>query len=125
MYVYGFIYVPDHCRANPCNLHIFFHGCGQTAGLYWTSVLDKTGLLEHASANNYVVIFPQTWNNDPFDLQHCWVASQQANVNHPQVLALRRMLHDLYGRELLTDDHDLVAQSDEEEEEDGAFTWFS
>lgn len=55
---YGFIYIPDACLSASCPLHIFFHGCGGTAKWVGTDNMRKTGLLEHASANDIVVIFP-------------------------------------------------------------------
>ena len=61
---HGFIYIPDACKEIECNFHIFLHGCGESAGADYEGfqigsyVARATGILEHASANNMIVLFP-------------------------------------------------------------------
>lgn len=109
MFNHGFMYIPDACKESDCKLHVFFHGCEQTAGTLGASVMQRTGLLEHAAANNIVTVFPQNWDpgnqNQP---QHCWSAGASDDVNHPQIMALRRILKTMYNKEMLTDKQPLT-----------------
>ena len=68
----GFLYVPDHCRENKCPFHIWFHGCASTAGVYGDAAFRYIKILEYASVNNMVVLFPQAWDPDFPYMPHCW-----------------------------------------------------
>ena len=88
---YGFLYVPFVCRTNekPCKFHIFFHGCKQSAILRGTEIIRKSEIIEHAAANDVIVLFPQT--NDPDTANnaetayypHCWISSLRNDKWHP------------------------------------------
>lgn len=102
MLEYGFIYVPNHCLRNKCKLHIFIHDCTMSAGIYETLIIRKTGLLEHAAANNFVVLFPQNWDPDIEPYHHCWTGgSVPFDVNHPQIIAIRKMVETLYDKQMI------------------------
>lgn len=106
MYDYGYIYIPTKCLTEKCKTHIWWHGCGGTAGLdnNQSKVMRGTAHLEHASANEFIAIFPQAW--DPVQgWSHCWNSGLTQNRDHPQLMAIRRMLHSMYGEDLLDTDH--------------------
>merc|ERR1739838_298683 len=51
----GYIFVPSRCenRANPCHLHLHFHGCTQGRENIGDGYIRQSGLLPLAEANNY------------------------------------------------------------------------
>lgn len=55
---YGMIYIPDACLNQSCDFHIHFHGCGESVALWDTLYARQTGILEHAAANDMIVLFP-------------------------------------------------------------------
>ena len=71
----GFIYIPEACKAQECHIHIHFHGCGQTAALVGSYASRVLGLLEHASKNNIVMIFPHNYDESTRPFPHCWTLS--------------------------------------------------
>ena len=66
---HGFIYVPDKCVTGKCKLHVFFHGAAGSAAQHGSAHARGTGLLEHASAKGFVVIFP---NNNAAYRMYQW-----------------------------------------------------
>lgn len=72
---WAYIYVPNKCIGKQCHLHIYMHGCSSTAANSGTQPARKTGLLEHASTNNFVVLFPQAWDPEGdfgTGFNNCW-----------------------------------------------------
>lgn len=63
---YGYVYYPTACTdgTKKCKVHIFMHGCGgfaaRTAG---QDLVRFAGFLEHAAANDVIVVFPQAMYN--------------------------------------------------------------
>lgn len=106
---YSFIYIPDKCQKETCKLHIMWHGCGATSGTYGTQWLRLYGMIEHASASEFIAIFPQVWDeenvSEAIPYNHCWRSVFQEDSQHPQILALRSVLKGVFGRELLHDDY--------------------
>lgn len=73
---YGYFYVPSQCYTSQCNLHVYLHGCnGSVAhGGIKDHVVRSLGLLEHAVANDMIVLFPQV-DFDPHPEEgyiDCW-----------------------------------------------------
>lgn len=58
LYDEGFLYVPDSCIAKKCHLHVHFHGCMGSSVMQASHAMRKTGIIEHASTNDIVVLFP-------------------------------------------------------------------
>jgi poly(3-hydroxybutyrate) depolymerase len=57
----GFVFVPTQCAdgAVQCTLHVAMHGCTQGKGYIGDRFARQTGLNELATANNFVVLYPQ------------------------------------------------------------------
>lgn len=71
----GYLYVPASCSsAQPCRLHISFHGCRQNAEMVGDAYVTQTGLNEYADTNQLVVFYPQTTASKllPMNPQACW-----------------------------------------------------
>lgn len=72
---FGYVYVPKSCRKGGCNLHVFFHGCNESAKYfgYGDKIAKATGLLEHAVANDLIIMFPQVDHDlDASGFHMCW-----------------------------------------------------
>lgn len=71
----GFAYVPSACNAGQsCGLHIFFHGCDQSAEVAGDAVARGAGFNEWAEANALVVLYPQAKSSRvaPLNPLGCW-----------------------------------------------------
>ncbi|WP_333608602.1 extracellular catalytic domain type 2 short-chain-length polyhydroxyalkanoate depolymerase [Arsukibacterium sp.] len=71
----GYLYVPASCSsAQPCRLHISFHGCRQNAEMVADAYITQTGLNEYADTNQLVVFYPQITASKllPMNPQACW-----------------------------------------------------
>ena len=58
----GFLYVPAVCQdaqAQPCRLHVFLHGCLQSAEMLGDTFYRNVGVNEWADSNRVVVLYPQ------------------------------------------------------------------
>ena len=55
---HGFLYVPNFCETNECPILIFFHGCNFSAKSKGSKPTRNSGLLNYASKNNLVILFP-------------------------------------------------------------------
>lgn len=56
----GYAYVPPQCVAvRACAVHVFFHGCAQTAEQVGTAVIDNAGFKRWADSNDLMVLYPQ------------------------------------------------------------------
>ena len=100
----GAAYVPEACRANPgCRVHIAFHGCGQTRKDIGDAFVNKTGFSRWADTNRLIVLFPQV-EASTINPQACWdwwgySGGDYLKKSAPQIMAVRRMLDRLTGRE--------------------------
>eukprot|EP01029_Cantina_marsupialis_P027871 TRINITY_DN774109_c0_g1_i1.p1 TRINITY_DN774109_c0_g1~~TRINITY_DN774109_c0_g1_i1.p1 ORF type:complete len:333 (-),score=81.22 TRINITY_DN774109_c0_g1_i1:603-1601(-) len=64
----GYIYVPESCKRNgstsqECAVHVALHGCEQYHEKIGRTFVNHAGYLEHAEANDIIVIFPQAIAN--------------------------------------------------------------
>lgn len=56
----GYAYVPPQCAANgACAVHVFFHGCAQSAEQVGTAVVENAGFNRWADGNDLIVLYPQ------------------------------------------------------------------
>lgn len=67
-----YLYVPDACFNNSCRFHVDFHGCTLSNIRMGDYFMRKSGYLEHAAANDIILLFPS--NNDT-EWGHCWRSS--------------------------------------------------
>ena len=98
---YGFVYIPDACLGANCPLHVWFHGCDMSPQLFGSYGPRVTGWLEYSSANRGVVLFPSAHNDRP-PFSHCWDFTYDDETDHPQILAVRKMLQALYNIDVFT-----------------------
>lgn len=76
----GYYYVPHACQDKSCKVNVFLHGCLMSAENDGDYFVRNWGFLEHAAANDIIMVFPQTntfktrkkYNfNDKFPAE-CW-----------------------------------------------------
>ena len=98
----GYVYVPEQCTTDACDLHISFHGCNQYAGAIGKAYASKTGLNEWADTNNMVVLYPQTKKSlfMPLNPQGCWdwwgyTDEKYATKDAEQISAITNMVNSL------------------------------
>lgn len=69
----GYVYVPESCRSDDCDVHVMLHGCNQNYDLTQGYIVQETGYLGWAETNDIIVIFPQlatvNVDNNPYS---CW-----------------------------------------------------
>jgi len=111
MWDFGYVYIPNKCLTEKCKAHMWFHGCGGTAGLPYIAdnVFRATGIAEHASGSEFIQFWPQAWAPSDYGWAHCWAANISMRWDHPQFLSLRQLLTGFFDEELLDDDHPLAA----------------
>ncbi len=69
----GFVYVPPQCGAQPCGLHIAFHGCQQSADDVGDAFAMQAGYNAWADAASVVVLYPQATDSlRPLNPKSCW-----------------------------------------------------
>ncbi len=71
----GFVYVPAACKkGRACGVHVFFHGCDQSAEVVGNAVVTGAGFNEWAEANGIVVLYPQAKASKlaPMNPLGCW-----------------------------------------------------
>jgi len=101
----GYLYVPKNCQSGAveCKLHIFFHGCLQTADLIGTVLIQNSGLNTWAEANNIIVVYPQTTNSSfPYNPKACWdwwgyTGPQYATQLASQISFIENVINALVG----------------------------
>ena len=71
MFTTGYVYVPQFCVTNVCEVHVSFHGCLQSAEVVGDIFAKYNGLNDWAEANNFVVIYPQVVSS-LVNPQGCW-----------------------------------------------------
>lgn len=79
---YGYAYVPRHCTAAACRVHIAFHGCLQHAEGIGDVFARHAGYNRWADTNDLIVLYPQVtrrWGWNPkrgggfvFNPMACW-----------------------------------------------------
>lgn len=101
----GYIYIPDACKAgNYCQSIMFLHGCYQSGEFFKETMARRTGLLEYAATNNFVVIFPQNDDAvvmnqegvDQWTFKWCWSSSDTNDKFNDQIQALMNMLYSMF-----------------------------
>lgn len=89
---YGYILVPRDCEnGETCRLHVHFHSCMARSDEQKDIYIRRTGLLEYASTNRIVMLFPQS----DFQSINCWaerIDSPTIDPNHPQIQTLVNMV---------------------------------
>lgn len=71
----AYAYVPARCQGalGECPLHVAFHGCKQTIKDIGLTFVTKTGLNDHAEANDIVILYPQTESSQQLGNPNgCW-----------------------------------------------------
>lgn len=70
----GYLFVPSSCLSGVrCQMHIAFHGCQQNVDTIGQSFIRDTEINQWASANNLVVLYPQTKSTYlPLNPKACW-----------------------------------------------------
>jgi len=111
LYDKGWVYVPKSCQtqnnANPCKLHIFFHGCTlayNSNGFNFTYI-KHAGFNPWAETNEMVVLYPQMGgykNGTQQQMMGCWDSFSDTGENYSlntgvQMSTVRRMLKAIAG----------------------------
>jgi len=89
----AYVYVPTSCAAGePCQLHISFHGCNQSAEAVGMAYVEQAGFNRYADSNHLVVLYPQARASKlmPMNPQGCWdwwgyTNADYANRQGPQI----------------------------------------
>lgn len=71
----GYIYIPSSCAdgANPCRLHVSFHGCSQAQADIGSAYAEHSGFNTWAEANGIVVVYPYAVANQKLGNPNaCW-----------------------------------------------------
>ncbi len=96
----GAAYVPERCATgDACQVHVVFHGCGQSDTENFGKVVRTTGYAEWAEANNLVVLFPRA-TVSAANPAACWdwwgyTGPDYLTRKAPQIRTVRRMLNHL------------------------------
>jgi len=72
---YGYVYYPYTCideMSTNCNLHVVFHGCGQSAENIDTYFVRNSGWVQYAAENHMIVLFPQVSSSTKYNPGGCW-----------------------------------------------------
>lgn len=102
----GYLYIPPQCQQSSgpmCNLHIHWHGCGQSALTLGTKYLLETQLNEWADGNSIIIVYPQAAPNDvlsnPLACFDWWgyAGEDYALKTGPQITAVRYMIERFGG----------------------------
>lgn len=96
----GYVYVPSKCGADQaCGIHVFFHGCDQSAEFVNDAIARGAGFNEWAEANSLVVLYPQTKSSKvaPLNPLGCWdwwgyTGADYATRNGAQIKAVKAMV---------------------------------
>lgn len=103
---FGYVYIPDSCESGAgCRVHIFFHGCEQSANAIGTELVDHAGLNRWADSNRMVVLYPQVEKSlaAPMNPLGCWDWWGYTGVNYlartgAQLSAVQQMLATLASK---------------------------
>lgn len=96
---FGYAYIPKSCNETSCRVHVFFHGCEQSAATVGTTLATNSGFNEWAESNNLIVLYPQVEPSSvaPMNPLGCWDWWGYTGPNYldrdaPQLAAVRAML---------------------------------
>jgi poly(3-hydroxybutyrate) depolymerase len=99
----GFVYVPQRCRTERCQVHIAFHGCRQGASEVGERYVREAGYNRWADTNALIVLYPQAvkrYSPFVFNPRGCWdwwgyTSANYHTKNAPQLRAVMQMLERL------------------------------
>ena len=99
----GYVFVPQACRGERrCRVHVFLHGCSQSAEAVGTAVVNGAGFNEWAVTNDLIVLYPQVAASAmaPVNPLGCWDWWGYSGENYlerdaAQLAAIHRMVTDL------------------------------
>lgn len=102
---YGYVYVPESCTdGSNCHVHVFFHGCQQSASTAGTELLENAGFNEWAESNDIIVLYPQVEKSlaAPMNPYGCWdwwgyTGEDYLDRNGRQLSAVSGMIDTLAG----------------------------
>lgn len=101
----GYVYIPEQCNSEACDLHVSFHGCNQYADAVGIAYASETGLNNWADSNNMVVLYPQTKKSlfMPLNPQGCWdwwgyTGENYATKGAMQIQAVTNMVNALTNK---------------------------
>ena len=97
----GYIYVPHTCAAEPCRLHVAFHGCKQDLESVHDDFIRDAGYNQWAASNSIVVLYPQA-TGSAANPNRCWdfwgySGSGYFGKDGPQMRAVKSMVDRLLG----------------------------
>ncbi|MBV9766627.1 MAG: hypothetical protein JOZ48_17410, partial [Acidobacteriaceae bacterium] len=98
----GYVYVPQSCASGaPCNVHVAFHGCVQSAKSVGDRFYAHAGYNTWAETNNLIVLYPQV-NASLANPEGCWdwfgyTGKGYATKTGPQLSAVKAMVDRLVG----------------------------
>jgi poly(3-hydroxybutyrate) depolymerase len=103
----GFVYVPRACEAEPCRVHVGFHGCRQGVEEIGERFVREAGYNRWADTNRVIVLYPQAvarywwWTYNP---RGCWdwwgyTGEAYATKEAPQIRAVIAMVERLGTRQ--------------------------
>lgn len=101
----GYVYIPSRCRIeHGCRIHVFFHGCQQSAELLGDAVPRLAGFNPWAEANDVIVLYPQVRRSKlmPMNPLGCWdwwgyTGTDYDREAGPQIAAVLAMIDRLAG----------------------------
>lgn len=99
----GYVFVPQSCASGrPCNVHVAFHGCVQSAKAIGDIFYTKAGYNRWADANDLIVLYPQV-DASFLNPQGCWdwfgyTSQEYATKAGLQLAATKAMVDRLLGR---------------------------
>lgn len=74
---FGYVYYPNTCVATPekkCKVHVFIHGCEESADINGDVSVRWNGFVEYAASNDIILVFPQNKSHNRVvgDDEQCW-----------------------------------------------------
>ena len=101
----GYVYVPSKCESVAgCSVHVFFHGCEQSANTIGTELAAKSGFNRWADSNDIIVLYPQVEKSlaAPMNPLGCWdwwgyTGADYLDRDGAQLQAIRNMVATLAG----------------------------
>ena len=100
----AFVYVPAVCRRSPgsCGIHVVYHGCGQSESYLQKKYVHESGYNGYAEANDLIVLYPQSINNQKLQNAGCWdwlgtygAGPKFDEQGGPQLVTVTNMLKDI------------------------------
>lgn len=93
---YGYVYIPEKCRAGGCPVHVALHGCLQSIGEVGDAFAQHAGYNDWAEGSGLVVIYPQAvkGSGNPNACFDWWgyTGSDYATKNGAQMKAIKAMI---------------------------------